>query len=245
VRQLVAERFARLRICKIPALLAPSHNGAHTRPISCRATLRAEPSRAFREILAGDDVRRRLRQLFGTSTSSGGRSSRLLVSNQRCRFSHSTVSKGDFFPSVKYRSKLRPSLAPPADLLCSRIRGNGFPPNACFTVAIRPSALSGPTRGGTLLFYPLQPAEALRFRSGLKYRNFDSIGSWKRAAKKKAGAERSHLSSSAKTPMPRRGPVLRTQPNSKCSASNTGAEQVLRVRFFSRRTRPFRGSHGP
>src|SRR5216684_5678141 len=34
-----------------------------------------------------------------------------------------------------------------------------------------------------------------------------------------------------------RRPVLRTQPNSRCSASNTGAEQVLRARFFSLRTR--------
>src|SRR5712664_2441301 len=37
--------------------------------------------------------------------------------------------------------------------------------------------------------------------------------------------------------MPCRRPVLRTQPNSRCSASITGAEQVLRARFFSLRTR--------
>src|SRR5258708_37436594 len=47
----------------------------------------------------------------------------------------------------------------------------------------------------------------------------------------------------SKTPMPRRRPVLRTQPNSKCSASNTGAEQVLRVRFFSLRTRAVSWAH--
>jgi len=41
VRQLVAERFARLRICKIPALLAHRTMVLTTRPISCRA----DPSR--------------------------------------------------------------------------------------------------------------------------------------------------------------------------------------------------------
>ena len=35
-----------------------------------------------------------------------------------------------------------------------------------------------------------------------------------------------------KTPMLCRWPVLRTQPNSRCSATITGAEQVLRARFF-------------
>jgi len=41
------------------------------------------------------------------------------------------------------------------------------------------------------------------------------------------------LFSQRKTPMPCRWPVLRTQPNSRCSASTTGAELVLRARFFS------------
>src|SRR5882672_640934 len=70
-------------------------------------------------------------QLFGTSTSSW----RKIVTPfsfpiSAVRFSHSTASKGDFFPSVKNRSKLRP-----------------FPLNACFTVAIRPSPPLGPPRG--------------------------------------------------------------------------------------------------
>src|SRR5882757_5551250 len=44
-------------------------------------------------------------------------------------------------------------------------------------------------------------------------------------------------------PMPCRRPVLRTQPNSRCSASSTGAEQVLRARFFRLNPGPPRGAH--
>src|SRR5437879_8825286 len=44
-------------------------------------------------------------------------------------------------------------------------------------------------------------------------------------------------------PMPCRWPVLRTQPNSRCSASSTGAEQVLRARFFRLNPGPPRGAH--
>src|SRR6266436_95671 len=43
--------------------------------------------------------------------------------------------------------------------------------------------------------------------------------------------------------MPRRWPVLRTQPNSRCSASTTGAEQVLRARFFRLKTRATSWAH--
>jgi tyrosine-protein phosphatase SIW14 len=44
-----------------------------------------------------------------------------------------------------------------------------------------------------------------------------------------------------KTPMRCRRPVLRTQPNSRCSASNAGAELVPRARFFRFEPGPFRG----
>src|SRR5260370_9134747 len=43
--------------------------------------------------------------------------------------------------------------------------------------------------------------------------------------------------------MPCRWQVLRTAPNSRCSASTTGAEQVLRARFFRLNPGPPRGAH--
>src|SRR5258708_34400954 len=43
--------------------------------------------------------------------------------------------------------------------------------------------------------------------------------------------------------MPCRWPMLRTQPNSRCSASSTGAEQVLRSIFFRLNPGPPRGAH--
>ena len=51
-------------------------------------------------------------------------------------------------------------------------------------------------------------------------------------SEKKADRRSVVLKFQRKTPMPCRWPVLRTQPNSRCSASSTGAEQVLRARFF-------------
>src|SRR3984893_7721515 len=85
-----------------------------TRPISCRT----EPSRCavpglpwkyllVTMLVAVCD------QLLGTSTSSW----RKMVTPfsfpiNAVRFSHSTASKGDLFPSVKYRWKLRPFPAP-------------------------------------------------------------------------------------------------------------------------------------
>src|SRR5882672_6596598 len=91
-------------------------------------------------------------QLFGTSTSS----CRKIVTPfsfpiNAVRFSHSTASKGDFFPSVKYRWKLRPLPAPAAVFSAAVSVARDFPPNACFTVAIRPSALQGPHSRGNLI----------------------------------------------------------------------------------------------
>src|SRR6266566_2551192 len=70
------------------------------------------------------------------------------------RFSHSTASKGDFLPSVKWREKVRPSPAPAA-ALSTASAARVFPLSACFTVAISslPRHRIPPSCGGTLLFY--------------------------------------------------------------------------------------------
>src|SRR3989441_3223899 len=108
-------------------------------------------------------------QLFGTSTSSW----RKIVTPfsfpiSAVRFSHSTTSKGDFFPSVKYRSKVRPFPVLTAVFSAASV-ARDFPFNACFTVAIRPSALQGShSRREPYYFTPLRPAEAPRFASGFE-----------------------------------------------------------------------------
>src|SRR5713101_3751921 len=140
-----------------------------TRPISCRT----DPSRCgvpgfpWKYLLVTMFVAV-CDQLLGTSTSS----CRKIVTPfsfpiSAVRFSHSTASKGDFFPSVKYRWKLRPFPAPPAAFSAALSVAGEFPPNACFTVAIRPSALSGPhSRGEPSYFTPLRPSGVPRFASG-------------------------------------------------------------------------------
>src|ERR1700732_4391232 len=76
-------------------------------------------------------------QLFGTSTSSW----RKIVTPfsfpiRAARFSHSTASNGEIFPSVKYLSKGRP-LCAPAPVFSGVVSVIGeFPAIACFTVAI-------------------------------------------------------------------------------------------------------------
>src|SRR5467141_2422402 len=126
-----------------------------TRPISCRTdpSRWAVPGFPWKYLLVTMFVAV-CDQLLGTSTSS----CRKIVTPfsfpiSAVRFSHSTASKGDFFPSVKYRPKVRPFPAPPAPIFGAVSVARDFPFNACFTVAIRPSALQVPTRGGTLLFY--------------------------------------------------------------------------------------------
>jgi len=59
----------------------------------------------------------------------------------------------------------------------------------------------------------------------------------KAGSEKKADRYTVALEFRRKTPMLCRWPVIRTQPNSRRSASNTGAELVPRARFFSLRTR--------
>src|SRR6266481_6195567 len=122
-----------------------------TRPINCRT----EPSRS---LVPGFPWKYLLvtmfvavcDQLLGTSTSSWRKIvTPFSLAINAVRFSHSTASKGDFFPSVKYRWKLRPFPAPRAGFSAAVSVAGEFPLNACFTVAIRPSALLGPhSRGG-------------------------------------------------------------------------------------------------
>src|SRR5438309_3469775 len=141
-----------------------------TRPISCRTdpSRWAVPGFPWKYLLATMLVAV-CDQLFGTSTSS----CRKLVTPfsfplNAVRFSHSTASKGDFFPSAKYRWKLRPLPAPPAVFSAGVSAAGEFPPNACFTVAIRPSALWGPhLRGETLPVYSCPVStEVSRLASG-------------------------------------------------------------------------------
>src|SRR2546426_7974681 len=121
-----------------------------TRPISCRTdpSRWAVPGFPWKYLLVTMFVAV-CDQLLGTSTSSW----RKIVTPfsfpiSAVRFSHSTASKGDFFPSVKYRWKLRPFPAPRAGFSAAVSVAGEFPLNACFTVAIRPSALSGPHSRG-------------------------------------------------------------------------------------------------
>src|SRR5258707_11004095 len=125
-----------------------------TRPISCRTdpSRCAVPGFPWKYLLVTMFVAV-CDQLFGTSTSS----CRKIVTPfsfpiSAVRFSHSTASKGDFFPSVKNRWKVRPFPTPAAVFSTAASVARAFPFNACFTVAIRPYALLGPhSRGG----YPL------------------------------------------------------------------------------------------
>src|SRR5258708_19986689 len=94
-------------------------------------------------------------QLFGTSTSSW----RKIVTHfsfpmSAVRFSHSTASNGDTFPSVKCRSNVSPLRVPVVFFSVLVSATPDFPPNACFTVAIPLLRATGlPLARGTLAFY--------------------------------------------------------------------------------------------
>src|SRR5260370_5956806 len=62
VRQLIAEGVPRQHVCKIPALFAPANDGIYHAPdqLPYRSFALGSPGLTM-EILAGDDVRRRLR----------------------------------------------------------------------------------------------------------------------------------------------------------------------------------------
>src|SRR5229473_4227027 len=141
-----------------------------TRPINCRT----EPSRSlvpsfpWKYLLVTMFVAV-CDQLLGTSTSSWRKIvTPFSLAISAVRFSHSTASNGDFFPSVKYRSKTRPVPAPPTVFAAAASVAGDFPLNTCFTVAIRSSAPSGspPKRGEPYYFTPLRPVVLPRFASG-------------------------------------------------------------------------------
>src|SRR5947207_4474980 len=154
-----------------------------TRPISCRTdpSRWAVPDFPWKYLLVTMFVAV-CDQLLGTSTSSW----RKIVTPfsfpiNAVRFSHSTASKGDFFPSVKYRWKRRPFPAPRAGFSAAVSVPGEFPLNACFTVAIRPSALSGPhsRRENPLILLLCAPQRHRASLQGLVCcsRRFDSNGS--------------------------------------------------------------------
>src|SRR5258708_28538600 len=92
-------------------------------------------------------------QPFGTSTSAWRKivtPFSLPISAER--FSHSTASNGETFPSVKNRSNTSP-VRTPAAVPAAAFASSVFPFSACFTVAILSSTYRAPRLGGTLLFY--------------------------------------------------------------------------------------------
>src|SRR5579859_344133 len=92
-------------------------------------------------------------QLFGTSTSSWRKivtPFSLPISAER--FSHSTRSNGEIFPSVKKRSNTSPFRTPAAASAAAFV-SSVLPFSAGFTVAIRSSTYRPLDFGGTFLFY--------------------------------------------------------------------------------------------
>src|SRR5215472_7777485 len=138
-----------------------------TRPISWRT----EPSRSGVPILPWKYLLATMLvavcdQVLGTSTSSW----RKMVTPfsfpiSAVRFSHSTESKGDFLPSVKYLGKVRPRPVRAVVLAAATSVAGEFPLNACFTVAIRSSALPGflPSAGNPTILLLCPQQEAPRF----------------------------------------------------------------------------------
>src|SRR5712692_561372 len=176
-----------------------------TRPISCRA----DPSRfgvpgfPWKYLLATMFVAV-CDQLLGTSTSSWRKMvAPFSFAIRAVRFSHSTVSNGDFSPSVKYRWKTRPFPRPLAVFSAAVSVAEDFPLNACFTVAICPSRFRGspPKRGEPFYFTPLRSHRGAAPGSGegLKLAQLDSWGLWKGTAKK-SPARQSHSKFGANRP---------------------------------------------
>src|SRR6266446_4474810 len=198
-----------------------------TRPINCRT----EPSRS---LVPGFPWKYLLvtmfvavcDQLLGTSTSSWRKIvTPFSLAISAVRFSHSTSSNGDFFPSVKYRSKTRPVPAPPAVLAAAASVAGDFPLNACFTVAIRSSAPPGspPTCGEPYYFTPLRPVVLPRASlPGLGGSSRSAIQWIRETCQRKKNrslcdrfqltAEQSHLRSSAKRQCSARGWWLALSP---------------------------------
>src|SRR6266446_4925851 len=131
-----------------------------TRPINCRT----EPSRSpvpgfpWKYLLATMFVAV-CDQLFGTSTSSWRKivtPFSLPISAER--FSHSTRSNGEIFPSVKNRSNTSP-VRTPAAVPAAAFVSSVFPFSACFTVAILFLHIQGPRLEEPFYFTPPRAAE--------------------------------------------------------------------------------------
>ena len=139
-----------------------------TRPISWRT----EPSRSglpglpWKYLLATMFVAV-CDQFFGTSTSSW----RKIVTPfslpiRAVRFSHSTASNGEIFPSVKKRLKFNPVGVP---CVSGAPASTDLPCSTGFTVAILFLQAPGPRfLEGTLLFYSSAVAKVMRVRLQLK-----------------------------------------------------------------------------
>src|SRR6202171_1756133 len=127
-----------------------------TRPISCRAdpSRWAVPGFPWKYLLATMLVAV-CDQLFGTSTPSWRKiATPFSLPISAVRFSHSTMSKGDFLPSVKYRSKNKP--VPTAGFFsCVTPVSSDLPFSAVFTVAIYSSTPKAPDAVSPLILHPL------------------------------------------------------------------------------------------
>src|SRR6266849_5576544 len=194
------------------------------------------------EILAGDNVCRRLRPTLGhfhVFLAEDGRA--LLVRDQGGAFLPLDRVKRRLLPigKIPLEDQTFPQAAP--CFLCSRIGRRGFSGQCLLHGCHLSLALSGiPSQArGTLLFYSsaLGRGAALCFRVRAESSATRSLGLVRGASEKKADCQAVALKMRRESPMHRRWPVTGTQPNSRCSAKNTGAEQVLRARFYSLKTR--------
>jgi hypothetical protein len=101
-----------------------------------------------------------------------------------------------------------------------------------------------PTRAGEPSYFtPLRPHRGVALRSRVWAEASAALIRLDResGARKKTDCQAVVLRVQSETPMLCRRPVLRTQPNSRCSASIAGAELVFRARFFRLETGPLRG----
>src|SRR3984893_11772608 len=145
-------------------------------------------------------------QLLGTSTPSWRKiATPFSLPISAVRFSHSTMSKGDFLPSVKYRSKNKP--VPTAGFFsCVTPVSSDLPFSAVFTVAIYSSTPKAPDAVSPLILHPLHSRCRGRVPGEKTVkRECSAKGSWQMAS----------------------------SPHSSSRASNGDAELILRARFFA------------
>jgi hypothetical protein len=201
------------------------------------------------EVFAGHDIGGRLRPSLRTSTSSW----RKMVTPfsfpmSAVRDSHSTASKGDFLPSVKYLWKGRPRPVPAVVLAAGVSVAGELSLNACFTVAIVPPPFQGPLpcAGEPYHFTPLPSARGAALCSGLRWSKSNSIRrAGERHERKKDDCRAVAQEMQRKKPMHCRWPMVRTQPYSRCSAKHGRGAGTSRSIFFALNPGRFAESHGP